>query len=355
MTDSSVTNPYEVDILRGRRAGDEVVAKALDTLATLLAGGDERAALEAAASRFQSYDIGRSFARATAGLDLGTMTLREVLAAEPVIPESVRRLVEYDLNTPVENILARAAQRITEHRTLQRRLWTSSLPGFVAFTAAAALVWVDATYIIPEYVNTFANLNADVPPLASTVVDAASVAQVVAVWALGAVVAAVLFLATFGRAVPAVRAAVERASFLIPGVGPAIKLAAVSRFLEVLGDLLAAGAPEREALRAAGEAAGPETFRRAGNAAESVADLASVKLLPESARFLFNANAGAVDQIARRSAQKYLAASNEQLDVFSRVAEPFGSVAAYTLAVVVVLASVAPLFAIAPALAAFTG
>ncbi|MFE6967231.1 type II secretion system F family protein [Agromyces sp. NPDC057679] len=364
MTDALASNPYETEMLRGRRASENVIAEALDYLSTLLLVENDHAALTAAAARFNRYDIGRSFARAAAGLELGTMTLRQVLAAEPVIPMSVRRLVEYDNETSVAEILAGAAGRIQTRRPLERRLNGFAVPGVTMLVAAAALLWIDATFIVPEYVKTFEKLNSDVPSAAGTVLDIAAAAQPAAAAAALFLLGAALIL-NVGNLFAAFRNVTQRALFLVPALGQAVKLDGAASFLTVLGQLLRSGASPEVAIAAAGDAAGYDSYRadayrlaakvQSGEVAPVCLD--ELRLLPEEVRALLHGRE--LDQrsavVADRAASKMRAASDEQLETFARTVEPFGMFATYSAAILIVVAAILPLFAVAPAVAGYAG
>lgn len=347
---------------RGSKAKPEVLARSLRTLAMILrVGGSEVGALEAVGEQFEQYSVGDAYSNAAELMRTKGASFAQAMLAQDVFPRTVRELIVATPNAAqMHKSLTTAARIVQESRSVKKKLVTNMIQPGIMLGMCIVFLFLASWLIIPGILGAFDTLGTERPLSAEIVVAAAGVTT----WVIGALIVvillAALFWAVYGRNSDTWRALMDRLVNRIPVVGEIVQLSTASRMFEILAANLNTGRSEWQSLESAGAGSGSEALRqhcnehaaRMRNEGARLRDFANTELIPLNAEHMLQV-APSIRQeveILTQLAPEYQKEAEQQLEQFSRTIEPLMNYAVYSVAAVLILAVVIPMYSMFPAI-----
>lgn len=349
-------------LYKGKASKPATIARAIRSLCMVLEVGEsESRALEIAGQQFHKYEIGRAFEHAAEVMRNEGATFKQALLAEEVIPRVARQLIEAaPTSQALYRNLKQAAILVTESTSVKKKLVLALIqPGFM-FALATGLLFFAVAFIIPGFVDMFAQLGTETPQMTIVLLEVANIAK----WVVGGLIALILALVAFwflyGRRSERVRIVVDKMLMRTPGIGTILQLAATSRLFQLLAANLSTGIQETESLKAAAQGCGNAALKaHCENHAERMMTegvplkgFADSRLLPVDGQKILGAAPSIQQEIGvmEELAPEYRNEANLQLETLTQTLEPMVNYLVYGLTGLLIVAIMLPMYAIYPAL-----
>lgn len=346
----------------GKKAKALTMAQALRALAMVLRVGESEArALEVVGHEFKKYNVGRAFTRAAEAMRTHGASFKEAMLAQDVFPRTARELISAaETSQAMRGSLERAAKLISQSQNVKKKMLTALIQPMFMLVLSIVFLFLATAIIIPNFVGTFATLQAETPPTIPIVLTAAEVTK----WVMGVVISVLvlcaLFWFTFGRRTAAIVRFVDALTVRIPVIGPIVQMAAASRLFELLTANLITGRGETASLESAAAGSGNEAMHqhairhanRMRNGDARLGEFTRSNLFPQSAQYMLAAAPSVKQQIDVMSelAPEYRQEADNRLETFSKTIEPIMNYIVYGVAGLLIIAIVVPMYSMFPAL-----
>lgn len=346
----------------GKKAKPDDVARSLRALAMILkVGQSEARALEIVGEQFEKYDVGRAYKQAAQRMRREGATFKQAMLAEDVFPRTVHELIEAaQTSLGTQHNLVRAGRLIQQSQGVKKKLLISLIQPAFMLGMVIIFIFCAAAFIIPGFAGVFATIGAETPFLMTLVLNIAEVTK----WVVGALIAVILlwvaFWATIGRKSLKLRRMMDGLSIRAPKIGTIVQLAATSRLFELLQSNLQSGMSEPEALLSAAGGCGNEALHhhcelhveQMRSAGVPLSAFAATALMPTNARYMVASAPSVLQQIEIMGelAPEYRSEADNELEAFSRTIEPLMTYIVYGVAGALIVAVVAPMYSMFPAL-----
>lgn len=347
---------------KGRRSSPQVIAQSIRSLVMNLAiGTPERRVLEIVGRQYRKYEIGKAYLHAANVMATEGAGFKQALIAEEAFPRTARELLSASTTAQaVQENLKQAAKIISQGQSVKRRLAITMITPASTLVLCIVALFISATWIIPDIVAMFVQLNTETPPLTLGLLKAAEITKMVLGTLLTAGCGFGLYWMVAGRKSDLFKAIIDGTIIRIPHLGAIVQLTAVSRLFHLLATSLSAGISEPDALRSAASGCGNEAvkFHCLRHAEKMLYDGAPMKdfvnhrLIPEDATNQLTSAPSITQEIEtmREISEEYREEANIRLDAFSETITPIVSVPIYLVAAALVCSLLIPLWEMLPAL-----
>lgn len=353
-------------LYKGKKSKPALIARSLRALVMVLRVGESEAnALEIVGEQFHKYEIGRAYTDAAKRMREEGASMKQALLVQDVVPKTVKELVAASATSQsmIAN-LEESAVLVAESESVKKKLLNALIqPAFMA-ALTTVFLFTGTLFIIPGFVELFAQFGTETPPLTLIVLRIADVLT----WILGILIGSLLLFAAFwfawGRRNDNVRRLVSVFALKVPAIGSILQLSATSRLFQLLSANLKTGIAEPEALTGAANGCGNEAIRQhAINHAEamlregkSLREFAKSNLMPFDARHILG-SAPSVSQeikVMEDLAPEYRKEANVQVEALSRTLEPLMNYIVYGVAGFLIIAIMLPMYSIYPSMMEYT-
>ncbi len=324
----------ELRLPRRRRARVAERAAALRRLAAVLdAGAPLDAALRTVSAREPRIELRDGLRALRRAVERGSDLAPAFQDALPGLQPAHTALLEAgtwtgDLPGALRSVAEELERRDTMRRQLRRAM---AYPAVVAGTALAVLSLL-LLGVVPRFEAIFAQSGQPLPAATRLIIAASDAFALVAPLLVGAAAVAAATLGPLLRRRPAWRLRATAALTRLPGIGPSLREAALSRWCETLSRLLGAGVSLLDALPRAAEAArgaalGPalERLERRVSAGEPLAAATRTGLpeAPDAAHLIaVGESAGRLEEMLAEAASLYRQRLETRLERLSAFLEP---------------------------------
>lgn len=250
-------------------------------------------------------------------------------------------------------VLERLADYTESRQFTQQKMKMAMVYPVILVLVAMGVVGGLMVFVVPDLIRIFQNSQAELPPLTRGLI---AVSDFLSAWALHCVIALVLAVVGFKRALRTPRVRRRYHSFLlkVPVVGELIRNAESARFASTLNILIASGVPLLEAMRIAAEVVSNMVIRAAVvDAANQVQEGSSLqKALDSSEQFppmmihmvASGEMSGELEQMLGRAASNQERELEMSISTMMNVLEPLMVVTMGAVVLVIVLAILQPIF-----------
>ncbi len=152
----------------------------------------------------------------------------------------------------LEEVLDRLADYTEEHQDSRRQVTMALIYPLIVFVVAILVVALLLSYVVPQVVNVFNDMNQTLPALTRAMIAASDFLRANWPWLLTTIGGLILLSRLLLRR-PAIRAAWHRLALSLPLVSRLIKVMNAARFARTLSILSASGVPVLEALQIAAQ------------------------------------------------------------------------------------------------------
>ncbi len=152
----------------------------------------------------------------------------------------------------LEEVLDRLADYTEEHQDSRRQVTLALIYPLIVLVVAILVVALLLSYVVPQVVNVFNDMNQALPPLTQAMIMASDFLRANWPWLLTSIVLLLVTARTLLRQ-PAVKTAWHRFGLTLPLISRLIKVMNAARFARTLSILSASGVPVLEALQIAAQ------------------------------------------------------------------------------------------------------
>lgn len=324
----------ELRLPRRRRARVAERAAALRRLAAVLdAGAPLDAALRTVSAREPRIELRDGLRALRRAVERGGDLAPAFQEALPGLQPAHTALLEAGTWTgDLPGALRSVAEELERRDALRRQLRRAMAYPAVVAGAALAVLSLLLLGVVPRFEAIFAQSGQPLPAATRLIIAASDAFALVAPLLMGAAAVAAATLAPLLRRRPAWRLRATAALTRLPGIGPSLREAALSRWCETLSRLLGAGVSLLDALPRAAEAArgaalGPalERLERRVSAGEPLAAATRTGLpeAPDAAHLIaVGESAGRLEEMLAEAASLYRQRLETRLERLSAFLEP---------------------------------
>lgn len=350
----------------GKKTKPPIAARAIRSLAMILRVGESEArALEIVGEQFHKYSIGRQFQRAaTAMREEGASFKQAILHENDVFPRTVKELIQAapTAQSMIKN-LEKSARLVAEAQDAKKKLLTAMIqPGFM-LGMSIVFLFVATTWIIPNFSNTFSQLQAETPKATIIVNKAAEIVK----WSIGGLIVLILlwvgFWFIYGKRSAKVRRLMDTIVLKLPIIGSIMQLSACSKLFDMLVLNIEIGMNEPVALETAGKSCGNDAIaqhciahaQRMRDEGIGLKDAFDSNYFPVTARYMIQSAPSTLQELNIMSelSPEFKAEADMQTEQFTRTVEPIMTYIVYGVAGLLIIGIVIPMFAIYPALMSY--
>lgn len=219
-------------------------------LATLTRSGlplDE--ALTAVAEQSESKRVKRIALGVRAGVVEGSTLAQSLKPFSNVFPPLFRATVEAgESSGKLDHILERLAEYVERRQVMQQKIMLAAFYPAILTLVAVGVVLLLLTYVVPQVVDVFSSIDAELPPLTRGLIAVSDFLRDNGIYLIALLgVGAFMFARMMNN--DAFKRRVHRAQLRLPLIGRLTRGANTGRFTRTLGILFGSGVPILDAMR----------------------------------------------------------------------------------------------------------
>ncbi len=288
----------------------------------------------------------------------GGSSLSEALAKHPRVFDNlyVNMVRAGEIGGVLEAVLNKIAQFLEKREALKGKIKSAMMYPVVVSVLAILIVGFILIFIMPEFVNIFQQLGAELPALTQFLVDAS---LVITSWQAIFVVLGIAALVVIFRLIVSTREGKhvwDQILLKLPVFGSLFRKVAIARFASTLATLVTSGVPILQALDIVRDTSGNEVVARAMDKVyQSVKDGETIheplKQCPVFPPLVVHMVAvgeetGAIDQMLNKVSEAYEREVDDTVEALTSILEPVLIVGLGAIVGVIVVALYLPLFSI---------